>query len=82
MPILPVYGKTAVVRRQLITLKRIPVGKGVVNNCYCNNGALIGAELVLQIVMRDKAIHWFPTFPSISNCENQRLVPIVCNDHS
>ena len=43
-------------------------GKGKVNNSYCNNGVLVGAELVLQCVTMNKEIHLFPTCPSSLIC--------------
>ena len=43
-------------------------GKGEVNNSYCNNGVLVGAELVLQLVTTNKEIHLFPTCPSSLIC--------------
>ena len=63
--------KTVVVSRRLITLKTHTcrhAGKGEVNNSYCNNGVLVGAELVLQLVTTNKEIHLFPTCPSSLIC--------------
>ena len=62
--------KTVVVGRLLITLNAYlsSCRQGEVNNSYCDNGAVLGAELVLQLVTTNKEIHSFPTCPSSLIC--------------